>query len=98
MQYDTHADWEAAGVLLAQARNMTPGAVRFYVGTRDGREVFRALSRTTHRYEHEVIYTPRADRVEHCTCEARGVCWHIGVTRLWIERRKAQTERVEVAA
>lgn len=89
--YSSHGAWEAAGVALAKRYGMSAGAVRFYVGTRDGQEVFRALSRRTWRHEYEVTYTPSSDSVEHCTCPAQGVCWHIGAARMWIERRKVRS-------
>lgn len=96
--YETHEAWEAAAVALAQRHGMGAGGARFYVSTWDGKEVYRALSRQTWRYEYEVVYSPHTDRVESCDCPAHGACHHVGSVRLWVERRKGWVAAMEVAA
>lgn len=105
MHTTTHNTWqenerEARSVELANEHGFSAGAARFYVGTRDGLEVYRALSERTHTYDYSVTYDPASDRVLACTCPAGAnghACKHVGAVRAHVERGKRMAAAAEAA-
>ncbi len=88
----TRSVFEQQGMQLASRYGMTAGRCRFWCGLVGGRELLKVQSRHDSTTHYGVTYDFITDRVTSCSCPSWGACWHIGVARLWVERRKVRSQ------